>query len=56
MRTLPGYTASSLTSGARPGEYVFKQAWETKQAYEDYHEPPGATPQPHGAGGVPADA
>lgn len=36
MRTLPGYTSSSLTSGARPGEYVFKQEWETKQAYEDY--------------------
>ena len=32
----PRVHSSSLTSGARPGEYVFKQEWETKQAYEDY--------------------
>ncbi|MDA9098433.1 antibiotic biosynthesis monooxygenase [bacterium] len=51
MKTLPGYTSSSLTSGPAPGEFSFTQEWTTKQAYEDYMNHP-ARRRSHIAAGV----
>ena len=36
MKSLAGYSSSSLASGPADGEFTFTQEWTTKQAYEDY--------------------